>query len=79
MSGATDLNTPFLVIVPLFRVLTLPLSCDLRSLAKEGLSCLLVKRGDSIAKDLSLTDSVCSRSIRQQVLNLVLSLRYVTL
>ena len=77
-SGSTDLNAPLLITVPLFRLLTLPLGSDRRSLAKEGLTRLAVKRGDSAAKDLPLTDSVCSRSIRH-ILNLVLPLRYITL
>ena len=77
-SGATDLNAPLLTIVPLFRLLTLPLGSDRRSLTKESLTRLVVKRGDSAAEDLPLTDGVCPRSIRQ-VLNPVLPLRYVRL
>ena len=77
-SDATDLNTPLLILVPLFRLLTLPLSSDLGCLTEESMASLVVKRGDSAAKDLPLTNGVCSRSIRQ-VLNPVLSMRYVLL
>ena len=77
-SGATDLNAPLLTIVPLLRLLTLPLGSDRRSLTKESLTRLVVKRGDSAAEDLPLTDGVCPRSIRQ-VFNPVLPLRYVRL
>ena len=77
-SDATDLNTPLLILVPLFRLLTLPLRSDLGCLTEESMARLVVKRGDSATKDLPLTDGVCSRSIRL-VLNPVLSMRYVLL